>query len=293
MTIPQKPSLESTQRWLQSVITHPQGVEAGLSSEATRTHLDVAPSDVQSVVERSVNQNCVERLGIYATAYHARLIECLEAEFPVFRQTVGDETFADFAVEYLEQCPSHNYTLGHLGAAFSKFLADTKPSPAADRSMAEWPEFLVDLALLERTFAEVFDGPGIEGTQTLSADALLAIDPRRAPQARLTLVPCLRLLELRFPLNNYYTAVKHGQTPQWPQASDSWLAVTRRDYVVRRYELSHPQFVLLHALRSGQTLGEAITSAVEIYPHTLDALMTDIRDWFQTWAAAPLFDAFG
>ena len=39
----------------------------------------------------------VERLAIYANAYYARLLECLGEEFPVLKQTLGDETFEAFA----------------------------------------------------------------------------------------------------------------------------------------------------------------------------------------------------
>jgi hypothetical protein len=291
MTTPQKPSLEAAQRWMQSVITHPQGVEAGLTSEAARSHLDVAPGDLESVIDRSQAQTSVERLGVYAAAYHSRLIECLEAEFPVFLQGVGIDAFAAFAFEYLKLYPSHNHNLSQLGANFHRFLKETKPSTNANQPAPDWPDFLLDLALLERTFSEVFDGPGVEGKQTLSANELLSIDPQRWPQARLTPVPCLRLLSLRFPLNDYYTAVKQGHEPKMPAATDSWLAITRRDYIVRRYQLNRTQFVLLNELRSGQTVGQAIAAAAETCAGPTESLSNDIRNWFQTWAAAPMFAA--
>ncbi len=142
--------------------------------------------------------------------YHARLIECLEAEFPMFRQAVGADAFADFAVEYLKQYPSHSHTLANLGATFPRFLEETNPSATSDSLTAGWPEFLIDLALVERTFSEVFDGPGIEERQTISVDELRAIDSQSWPQARLTPAPCLRLLALRFPLNDYYTTSQTG-----------------------------------------------------------------------------------
>ena len=147
MTEPHKAKLDAVQRWMQSVITHPQGVEAGLASDAARSHLDVAPAELAAVIDRSSAQTSVERLGIYATAYYARLIECLEAEFPIFRQTVGADAFADFAFGYLTAFPSHSYTLAQLGAHFPSFLEKSKPPSNANHT-ADWPDFLVDLALL-------------------------------------------------------------------------------------------------------------------------------------------------
>ncbi len=291
MTPPKKPTLDAVQGWMQSVVTHPRGVEAGVASEAARAHLEVAPAEVESVIDRSLAQSSIERLGVYAGAYHARLIECLEAEFPVFRQAVGAEAFAEFAVEYLKRYPSHSYTLAQLATNFPKFLEETKSSASSDHSPIDWPEFLVDLALLERAFSEVFDGPGIEEKQTLSAAELLTIDPRHWPQARLTVVPCLRLLELRFPLNDYYTAGKQGREPPLPKADETWLAVTRRDYIVRRYELTRTQFVLLDELRNGQTLADAMAAAVDTYPESIESLAVDVRHWFEVWAAAPMFES--
>src|SRR5690348_9320961 len=99
-------------RWMQAVIMHPDGFDAGLASEAARQHLDVAPEDVEKVVTRSISQTSVERLSIYANAYYARLLECLGEEFPVLKQTLGEETFDAFAFDYLQQYPSQSYTLG-------------------------------------------------------------------------------------------------------------------------------------------------------------------------------------
>lgn len=304
-------NLQNVQRWMQSVITHPTGVDAGLVAELTQSHLPLKPSDVERVIEPSSQMTSTERLAIYSGAYFARLIECLEADFPIFRQTVGQEAFAGFAIDYLQRHPSQSYTLGQLGAKFPDYLAATRPEPTetvelskenGSASIADWPDFLVDLARLERTLSEVFDGPGVEQQAIISADDLSAIEPARWPEMRLTIVPCVRLLSSRFPLNDYYTAMKNSKTstdgndhatplPEMPLAKQSWLAITRRDYIVRRYELTETEFTLLSALAAGHTLGEAIEQAAEFYPGEMEQLTADLRRWFQTWTAAPMFSA--
>jgi hypothetical protein len=308
--------LVNIQRWMQAVITHTAGVAEGLSDPAAQSELAVGAADVEQVVPASSKQSSVERLSIYAGAYHARLIECLQSEFPVFRQTVGDDAFADFAVTYLQQHPSQSYTLGQLGASFIEFLRETKPPPQPSHSEPGWANFLIDLARLERTVSEVFDGPGVENLPPLTNDALLSLDSERWPQARLKTVPCLRLMPLQFPLNDYYTAVKKlGSTEvspaeynstvngsisdaiqqtistiAIPAARDSWLAITRRNYIVRRYELTKPQFLLLNALDQGQTVGDAIAAAAQVYAGDVDQFAADLRQWFSTWTAAPMFE---
>src|SRR5436305_10227562 len=89
--------LSAVQRWMQAVISHPDGVESALESPDARQHLAVDQSEVEQVIAPSLAQSSVERLAIYANAYYARLLECLGEEFPVMKQTLGEETFDAFA----------------------------------------------------------------------------------------------------------------------------------------------------------------------------------------------------
>ena len=176
----------------------------------------------------------------------------------------------------------------------------TGPDPAASieadgtRSVPatlvpEWPEFLIDLATLEWTFAKVFDGPGVEGQALLDADELQRIEPEAWAAARLETVPCLKLLTLRFPLNDYYSALRRKESPPLPDPAPSWLAVTRRDFVVRRHGLTQRQFELLSALQAGESVGAAIERAVQAPGDDLSTFADQLRDWFQIWSAEGFF----
>ena len=192
------------------------------------------------------------------------------------------------------------------GQRFADYLAETRPTPIkvvtendgltdtvglcyGDETAADWADFLVDLARLERTLSEVFDGPGVERQVIVSAAELAAIDPAHWPGLRFQLAPCVRFLALRFPLNEYYTALKNDHSVTPPPAQNSWMAITRRDYIVRRYELTEPEFAILPALSIGQSLGDAIACAASVYPGDVEQLAVDVRRWFQTWTAAPMF----
>ncbi|HKD37634.1 MAG TPA: DNA-binding domain-containing protein [Pirellulales bacterium] len=283
---------------MQAVIMHPDGVDAGLASEEARRHLDVAPQDVEQVVSRSIAQTSVERLAIYANAYYARLLECLGEEFPVLKQTLGEETFDAFSFDYLQHYPSQSYTLGKLGENFARYLNETRPAADDTQSHelenreslpADWPDFLIELATIEWTFSQVFDGPGIEGQTLLSSEQLQSIDAEEWPSARLEVVPCLKLLDLRFPVNAYYTAIRRGESPVLPSPAPTWLAVTRRDFVVRRHELTERQFVLLSALAVGETIGAAIERAAGTPGGSLDEFALELGDWFRDWSANDFF----
>jgi hypothetical protein len=281
--------LSAVQRWMQAVIMHPEGVDAGLASDSARASLNVDPADVEQMIARSEAQTSVERLSIYANAYYARLLECLGEEFPVLKRTLGEEVFDGFAFDYLQKYPSQSYTLCKLAENFARYLAETRPREANGDLPADWPEFLIDLATLEWTFSQVFDGPGVEGQTLLTSEQLQAIDAERWPAARLEVVPCLKLLALRFPVNAYYTAMRRDQNPELPGPALSWVAVTRREFVVRRHDLGQRQYELLSALAAGESVGAAIERAAATPGGDIEHFVVELGDWFRDWAASDFF----
>jgi hypothetical protein len=131
----------------------------------------------------------------------------------------------------------------------------------------------------------------VEGQRLLDADWLRALSPERLLEARLVGVPCLRLLVLRYPVHKYFSAVRRHEDPDPPGPAETCLAVTRRSYVVRHYELSRPAYQLLHALLAGATLGQAISRAFEEAESDLTHLENDLPTWFRDWAAEGFFRA--
>lgn len=287
-------ALESLQRWMQAVIMHPEGVEEGAASDEARQYIAAEVKDCESIICRSTSLTSVERLSIYHNAYFARLLECLRSIYPMLLRTMGEEAFDALAVGYLQSCPSRSYTLDRLGDDFPRFLDETRPDrDEAGQATEEWPDFLMDLARLEQTIGDVFDGPGIENRPTLSAEKLLAIDPQQWPSLRLTAAPCLRTMAFRFPVNDYFTAMRElpveADPPEFPVNEPTWLALYRRDFVIRRLALEEPQYRLLTALMDGQTIGEAIEQLARTATIDLDSLATQLRDWFRAWTAAGFF----
>jgi hypothetical protein len=289
MTTQTTTPLEQVQRWMLSVITHPNGIVSGIESDEAQQQVPVTAEDIEQIITRSRQCTSLERLQIYGNAYYARLIECLQDEFPALRHALGDETFDAFALAYLQDCPSRSYTLSKLGTDFPHFLRETRPLDIPPEST--WPEFLVDLATLERTYSEVFDAPGPERLTLLRSEDLLAIPSERWPDARLIPVECLRLLELRFPVHEYATAARHGEHPTVPAPCPTWLVVSREDFIVRRRPVTRTAFQLLTSLTNGRTIGEAIEDGVESGHAEVDELTSNLRSWFETWAQAGFFRA--
>jgi hypothetical protein len=283
--------LDQIQRWLQAVITHPDGVEAGIESDEARAEIEVTPDRVEQVVDPSKRRTSIERIEVYANAYYARLLECLHDEFPALLHALGEEIFDGLAFGYLQVYPSTSYTLANLGGHFVQFLEETRPTDEGEESPS-WPDFMIDLARLERTYGEIFDGPGTERLKLLGAEEIQSIQPDDWPSARLVPVPCLRLLFLRFPVQEFATGVRKKEDPPFPDPQPTWLAVSRIDYVVRRWTLSQIQYDLLAALIAGQTVGEAIEQAalsVSQSGDSLEEFAADLRSWFQEWSSAGFF----
>jgi hypothetical protein len=292
MTKPNKPAhdLEQIQRWMQAVIMHPADVVEGVAAANARHHIDVGLDEVEQVVTRSQELTAMERLAIYGYAYRARLVECLREEYQVLRYALGDEAFDAFAIDYLQMYPSRTYTLSQLGANFPRFLAETRPRESDGESLpAEWPDFLIELATLERKFNEVFDGPGVEEESLLDPDQLAALGPEKLLEARLVGASCLHLFALRFPVHRYFTAVRRKQQPAPPDSAETYLAITRKNFVVRHYELSYPAYQVLNALDAGESVGQAIGRAVETTGTDVDCLSRNLRKWFRDWAAEGFF----
>jgi hypothetical protein len=277
------------QNWMQSVITHPDGISAGIDSAEARQHIDIATDEIENVITRSKTLTSVERLAVYGNAYFTRLLGCMEDEFPALFTALGEETFHLFAFDYLKTHPSRSYTLAMLGAKFPQFLADTRPERTS--SEPDWADFLVDLATLERIYSEVFDGPGVEGQPLLEPGDLQAINPDAWPSVRLVPTVCLRLHSFSFPVHEFITAVRHGnEEATIPELRPTFLAITRREFIVRRIPLTSDEFALLELLVEQEgSVGQAISTIASETTISVDELAARLTDWFRVWAAEGFF----
>lgn len=287
MATNEQPQLDVVQRWMQAVIVHPDGVAAGIESVAAQSEVTVTADRVEEVIDRSHTQSSIERLEVYANAYRARLMEVLVGEYPALVHAIGEEVFVELANGYLEAHPPRSYTLAVLGKYFPDYLA--KSRPARDDDQPDWADFLIDLARLERIYSEVFDGPGIEQITAISEDDLRGLSVEAWLHSKLIPAPCLRLATFDFPVHEYATDVRCERQPTPPLAQTTHLAITRRDFIVRRVGLSEPEFKVLSALIAGQTISEALESLLQTTRQPAAEITDDVRRWFQTWTVARYF----
>jgi len=267
-------NLDQLERWMQDVVTHPGGVDAGAAASTS------ARASIDDVFLPSQALTAAERVGVYAFMYFDRLIEVLEDEFRALASLVGEETLRELLRAYVIAQPSTHYSLNVLSAALPAWLAD--------RSQLEEHAFLSEVARVERSLQEVFDGTDSE---TIATDDLLAVPMERWPELRLRTIPALELHRFDYPVNAWYRAWREERPREIPAERTTWLAVYRREFRVWRMDLTEEAHAMLSALQAGDSLGVAIERAATLPGADPSALAGSIQEWFQSWSGDGLFAA--
>ncbi|MGQ0385126.1 MAG: HvfC/BufC family peptide modification chaperone [Gammaproteobacteria bacterium] len=279
MSLRAAPRLETLERWMQAVVTHPAGAEAGLRSPAARSLLPQAARNPDNVILPSKAMTATERLGIYSHAYFARLVEVLENEYPTTRRILGEEAFEAACRQFIRHHPSRERTLNRLSVKFPDFLGRSLPRNHRNG-------LAVDVARIERAMEDVFDGPCAE---PLTAADIAAIPPAQWERRPLPPIPALRLLKLRYPANEYMNSVRAKRRPRIPRPRATFAIVWRRGYQVYRCDQEPAQLRLLSALAAGRTLGQAVRTGIAGERGSAVRQAARLRRWFRGWAAQGLF----
>lgn len=232
-----------------------------------------------------------DRLQIYNQQYWWRMLGTFGEDFRGVRAVVGERKFDRLAVAYIEAFPSNSWTLAELGERLPDFLAAHPELTAPHTALA------CDVARLEwaRTFS--FD-----------AAECAPINPQRIARTppdrlRFGVQPHVQLLELRHPVDEALIRLKHRNTQAMSNAATStrrrrvgrlfakpgrqplFLAVHRHDFSVFYKRLEREAWLLLQALRAGQTLDDACASAFAQSSAPPEQNAEKIRAWFATWTA--------
>ncbi|MGH8931509.1 MAG: HvfC/BufC family peptide modification chaperone [Egibacteraceae bacterium] len=264
--MPSDGDLARVQQWMQAALLHPEAAGA------------------DRMIRASSRLSAEQRLSIYQRGYRLRLLECMRALYPALRHLLGPEVFDWFALDHLDAHPSRSYTLLHLDDRFVEHLRATRPDRDLSPERREvWPDFVIDLARLERTFNEVYNAAGTErGPVVHPEDLPRGPDDVCWTDAVLETAPCLRLLRTCFPAHTYLGAVRQGQDPELLPPRATCIAVNRRDYMVTITELEPSAYRMLEALAAGMSIGAAACRV----PDAADA---KVWSWLRGWAAQRFF----
>jgi len=170
------------------------------------------------------------RLAVYFNAYRARLIECLATDFRGLQKLLGEETFEDLALKYLQQHPSKNPSVRWIGQHLAQFLASQSP----------WSEqpWLAEMAQFEWHQSLVFCGPEPH-QEPIGADALQNVEAQHWPGLRFSIIDNLQFQDTLWNAIPLWMQLENGDpvdaatattSPQrwaiWrPQADPHWRSL--------------------------------------------------------------------
>ena len=257
--------LETVEAWMQEVLAHPEGVDAGLSSPAASAL--IPPERAGAVVRKAGPLSVVDRLGIYAGMYPLRMREALETDYPALAWLMGD-SFEDLVRDYVTACPSTSFTLARLGDRLPEFVSHRVPP--SRRAL------LGDVARLERAASTVFDAP--------ESPTMSTADLEDAPDLGGTVfhaVPALALLRVRpGAVEALDSFLEEGRPPRGPGRGTAWVVYHRQDFTVLRRTLDPFSGRLLERFVAGETLSDALAAVsgrgVRPVP---EALSASIWEW--------------
>lgn len=270
--------LAQLQAWFLTAMTAPGGAGRGAQLASERHGLTQ-----EQVLKRA--RGGPAPLHIHADGYVQRLLECLQADYPVLRKVMGDELFAFFARAYVWRHPSASATLYDLGGGFADFLAASQRAAGAQGADLRFP---VELAQLERARSEAGRAPGLE--KLAPPVPASGLDLLLGQTREWRLAPCTRLLALSFPLCAFWQQAQAADdaVPAQPEAAPGYVAISRMHYRLAMQELPPWQFYWLQALAGGAPLAQCARQAAQSSGRAPDEVLADALLWLPMAAAVGL-----
>jgi hypothetical protein len=284
--------LDHIQRRMFHAIRQPLTASEGMrqrarDGESMRTIAD-------EIIKPNDRLTSFERLEIYNRQYWFRILSGLSEDFPGLRAIIGERRFEKLAVAYLFDCPSQSFTLRNLGSRLEGWLRG-HPEHVADAK-----DIALDMVRLEWAEIEAFD----EAAKPKLTEADL---PALGPDPKFELQPYIRLLDLKYPVDDLLIAVRRhleetdivsnavtervhlrSKRRTLPKPEQIFLAVNRADNSVYFKRLDKEAFAILSALRDGKSLSDAV-DAVDWSDFTLEQASAGVQQWFAHWSGLGWF----
>ncbi|MCB1103476.1 MAG: putative DNA-binding domain-containing protein [Opitutaceae bacterium] len=275
--------LRAFQRLMMQAVTRP--LAPGAKSQRRWADGRRAEEVVGSFAKANDRLSALERIEIYNRMYWFRTLDSLQEDLPGLRAVLGERKFARLIETYLTQVPSRSFTLRDLPARLERYIR------AHPRLTTPHTALAADMAAFEWAQIECFDGGAVPPA---TPDDLADAPPTRL---RLGLQPQIKLLALRYPVDDYAIALKRDalrddasnaverggrkttrrRLTKRPTAARTWLAIHRHEGVIYYKRLEAPAYRMLVALRDGKSLARAVAAAgLRVKPEQVQA-------WFTNW----------
>ena len=222
--------------------------------------LDGAPFQrwfARAITAGSAPPDMPAAFAVYRNSWLQGLLDALGSNFPVVAMLLGNDLFEAVALDYARGHPASNPVLARYGELFPEFLARHE----VGREIA----YLSDVAQLERLWTECFFAPD---APVLEEQDHARLTPSNLVKLRARLHPATRLARFETPAVTIWQA--HRADEGFEELEPEWTAeralVTRGGAAVLVTLIDEPTFHMLRAVKTGRSLGAAITAAAEAYP---------------------------
>ena len=215
--------------------------------QALQAHVLRGEAGIESEIVGDARSPVPVRLGIYTSAYGARLVEVLGESFPAVRMALGAKFFERSISDFVRQHPSRFRSARAYGEELSTWLAAHLDGTRARR--------VADLARFEWAVADAFDAAD---AVALAPSELAGIDPAGWPRLQFTFSPTLRRLNLTSNALAWwkFAGAAQARPSRWRLTCTQHWLVWRRDLAVFYRRLSQAETQALDAARAGSCFGE-------------------------------------
>jgi hypothetical protein len=215
--------------------------------DAFQAHLLRGETGIASQIVGDARAAVAARLGIYSSAYVARLVEVLGETFPAVRMALGHRLFERSSSDFVRRHPSRFRSARAYGEELPAWLAANLAGPRA-RGVG-------DLARFEWAMADAFDAAD---AVALAPASLSDVEATQWPGLQLIFSPTLQRVNLTSNAVAWWKFACAGQARprRWrPTCSQHWL-VWREDLAVFYRRMSQTEAQALDAARAGSSFGE-------------------------------------
>lgn len=218
------------------------------------------------------------RLAIYSDAYRLRLIEALQANYPVLDALLGSDEFARLTQLYLSAYPSRHYSIrwfGHRLAGFVRELDEFRAQP-----------WLPEIADWEWKVATAFDATD---AALLELDDLATVAPEDWSSLVLTLHPSVQTIAVTTNVAEIVKAAGNEQSLPEGKIGDegAWL-IWRRDLAVQYRSLDPVEARALNTLATGATFEALCEAMAELMD--ADEVPQRAAQFLRTWIDEQLLE---
>ena len=207
-------------------------------------------------------------LEVYRNAYRLRLVEALEAEYPMLVRWLGTERFSRMAWEYIRAFPSRYRSIRWIGTHLPEFLRRRGEDAQKELATFEWALSLA------------FDSAD---AIPLAPEDLTQVPPQRWPALRLRFHASVRLHRFHYPVPQIWKALQgNTELPDCachPEGQD-WL-IWRQELRCFFRSLSPAEAQALRILKEGETFSTVCT---RLNGFQLDCdVAQQMAQWLRRW----------